>query len=76
MSWNTTWMLARLFFAPCIHDQWLPDELRVEPFGLSALTFAQLLRQKHKIKQTEPWGNVNSIVIIPDRTLESAASPL
>ncbi|NJM69968.1 MAG: gamma-glutamyltransferase [Scytonema sp. RU_4_4] len=58
-----------------IHHQWLPDELRVEPLGLEALTFAQLQRRGYKIKQIEPWGNVNSIVVTPDGILEGAADP-
>jgi gamma-glutamyltranspeptidase/glutathione hydrolase len=61
--------------APRIHHQWLPDELRVEPFGLEALTLAELQRRGHRIKQTKPWGNVNSIVVTPDGTLEGAADP-
>ncbi|BAY43065.1 gamma-glutamyltransferase [Scytonema sp. HK-05] len=61
--------------APRIHHQWLPDELRVEPLGLDALTLADLQRRGHKIKQTEPWGNINAIVVAPDGTLEGAADP-
>ncbi|MDF5714358.1 MAG: gamma-glutamyltransferase [Rhizonema sp. NSF051] len=60
---------------PRIHHQWLPDELRVEPFGLDALTLTELQRRGHKIKQTEPWGNANAIVVTPDLTLEGAADP-
>ena len=58
---------------PRIHHQWLPDELRVEPFGLDALTLTELQRRRHKIKQTEPWGNAIAIVVTPDLTLEGAA---
>jgi gamma-glutamyltranspeptidase/glutathione hydrolase len=43
--------------------------------GLKALTLAELQRQGHRIKQTKPWGNVNSIVVTPDATLEGAADP-
>ncbi|WP_414587194.1 gamma-glutamyltransferase [Scytonema sp. PCC 10023] len=61
--------------APRIHHQWLPDELRVEPLGLDALTLADLQRRGHKINQTEPWGNINAIVVTPDGSLEGAADP-
>lgn len=61
--------------APRIHHQWLPDELRVEPLGLNALTLADLQRRGHKIKQTEPWGNINAIIVTPDGILEGAADP-
>ena len=59
--------------APRIHHQWLPDILRVEPWGLDALTLQELKRRRHKIKQTNPWGNSNLIIIKPDGTLEGAA---
>jgi gamma-glutamyltranspeptidase / glutathione hydrolase len=58
-----------------IHHQWLPDELIVEPLGLEALTLAELQRRGHKIKQTEPWGNINTIIVTPDGILEGAADP-
>jgi gamma-glutamyltranspeptidase / glutathione hydrolase len=61
--------------APRIHHQWLPDELRVEPLGLDALTITELQRRGHKIQQTAPWGNINAIAITPDGTLEGAADP-
>ncbi|BAZ20100.1 gamma-glutamyltransferase [Kalymmatonema gypsitolerans NIES-4073] len=61
--------------APRIHHQWLPDELRVEPLGLDALTLADLQRRGHKITPTEPWGNINAILVTPDGTLEGAADP-
>ncbi|MER3590146.1 MAG: gamma-glutamyltransferase, partial [Mastigocladus sp. ERB_26_1] len=60
---------------PRIHHQWLPDELRVEPFGLDALTVAELQRRGHKIKQTQPWGNINAIAVTSDGSLEAAADP-
>ena len=61
--------------APRIHHQWLPDQLRVEPWGLDALTLAELGRRGHKIEQQFPWGNANAIVVTPDGTLEGAADP-
>ncbi|MGB3653060.1 MAG: gamma-glutamyltransferase [Rivularia sp. (in: cyanobacteria)] len=61
--------------APRIHHQWFPDTLRVEPWGLDALTLQELKRRGHKIKQTNPWGNSNLIVVKPDGTLEGAADP-
>ncbi|KAF3887677.1 MULTISPECIES: gamma-glutamyltransferase [Nostocales] len=61
--------------APRIHHQWLPDRLRVEPLGLDALTITELQRRGHKIQQTAPWGNINTILVAPDGTLEGAADP-
>lgn len=60
---------------PRIHHQWLPDELRVESWGLDALTMQDLRRRGHKIKETPPWGNGNAIAVTADGTLEGAADP-
>lgn len=60
---------------PRIHHQWLPDELRVESWGLDALTLQDLRRRGHKIKETTPWGNGNAIAVTSDGTLEGAADP-
>ncbi len=60
---------------PRIHHQWLPDELRTEPWGLDAVTVQDLRRRGQNIKETTPWGNGNAIVVTPDGTLEGAADP-
>jgi gamma-glutamyltranspeptidase / glutathione hydrolase len=61
--------------APRIHHQWLPDELRIEPWGLDAVTLQDLRRRGHNIKKMTPWGNANAIVVTADSTLEGAADP-
>lgn len=61
--------------APRIHHQWLPDELRVEPFGLDAATISELRRRGHKVEERSPWGNANAIVVTSDGKLEGAADP-
>ncbi|AFZ23972.1 gamma-glutamyltransferase 1 [Cylindrospermum stagnale PCC 7417] len=60
---------------PRIHHQWLPDELRVEPWGMDALTLQDLRRRGHKIQETQPWGNANAIIVTGDDTLEGAVDP-
>jgi gamma-glutamyltranspeptidase/glutathione hydrolase len=60
---------------PRIHHQWLPDELRTEPWGLEAVTVQDLRRRRQNIKETTPWGNINAIVVTQDGTLEGAADP-
>ncbi len=60
---------------PRIHHQWLPDELRIQPFGLDTATIAELRRRGHKIEVRSPWGNANAIVVTPDDKLEGAADP-
>ncbi|WP_236738739.1 gamma-glutamyltransferase [Chroogloeocystis siderophila] len=57
------------------HYQWLPDQLRSEPFGLDYATIAELCRCGHKIEERSPWGNANVIIVTPDNTLEGAADP-
>jgi gamma-glutamyltranspeptidase / glutathione hydrolase len=61
--------------APRIHHQWLPDELRIQPFGLDTATIVELKRRGHQVKQTSPWGNANAIVVTTDGKLEGAADP-
>ncbi|HEY9779033.1 MAG TPA: gamma-glutamyltransferase family protein, partial [Leptolyngbyaceae cyanobacterium] len=61
--------------APRIHHQWLPDRLRVEPWGLDTLTLKELSRRGHQIEQQSPWGNANAIVVTPDGILEGSADP-
>ena len=61
--------------APRIHHQWLPDELRVEPFSLDTATIEDLRRRGHHIKEQSPWGNANAIIVRPDGSLEGAADP-
>lgn len=61
--------------APRIHHQWLPDKLRVEPFGLDVATLEELRRRGHSIEQQTPWGNANAIWLTPDGFLEGAADP-
>ncbi len=61
--------------APRLHHQWLPDELRMQPFGLDTATIAELRRRGHKVKVQSPWGNANAIVVTSDGKLEGAADP-
>ncbi|BAT54145.1 gamma-glutamyltransferase 1 [Nostoc sp. NIES-3756] len=60
---------------PRIHHQWLPDELRVESWGLDALTLQDLRRRGHNVKEISPWGNINAIVVTKAGDLEGAADP-
>lgn len=60
---------------PRIHHQWLPDELRVERWGLNALTLQELRRRGHKIRESNSWGNANAITITPEGVLEAASDP-
>lgn len=61
--------------APRLHHQWLPDQLRVEPWGLDTATREVLSQRGHQLQEQAPWGNANAIVLSSDGWLEGAADP-
>jgi gamma-glutamyltranspeptidase/glutathione hydrolase len=52
--------------APRIHHQWLPDQVTVEPFSLSADTRANLEAMGYKIVEQSPWGAAEAILVGPE----------
>lgn len=54
--------IAEASFAPRVHHQWLPDELRIEE-GISPDTIALLEQKGHKISLEEVMGSTQSILI-------------
>jgi gamma-glutamyltranspeptidase / glutathione hydrolase len=61
--------------APRIHQQWLPEETRIEAFGLDDETRRQLEARGHRFKQSEGWGNAMCIRRRADGVFEGAADP-
>ncbi|GAC1459416.1 MAG: hypothetical protein NVSMB70_04340 [Chamaesiphon sp.] len=61
--------------APRLHHQWLPDTLRVEPWGFDLATLEDLRRRGHKVEEKSAWGNANIILQTSDGWLEGAADP-
>ncbi len=57
--------LAEATYAPRIHHQWLPDELRAER-GLSPDTIGLLEQMGHQVVVKEPMGSTQSIMITED----------
>jgi gamma-glutamyltranspeptidase/glutathione hydrolase len=51
--------------APRVHMQWLPDELRVEKYGLSKDVADKLEAMGYKVSVQEPMGDVNAIIVDP-----------
>jgi len=54
--------------APRFHHQWLPDELRIERFGLSADTLRLLQQRGHKLaypKTGDYWSDGEAILVDP-----------
>jgi len=62
-------------YTPKIHQQWLPDYIDVEPYGLDETTWKKLMKRGHKLQLRDPWGNANLIVETPDGKLEGSADP-
>ena len=54
--------IAEATAAPRIHDQWLPDELRVEQ-GVSPDTIALLGEMGHHVVVKDPMGSTQSIMV-------------
>lgn len=65
--------IAAATAAPRMHDQWMPDELQLEP-GLPQTTIAALEKLGHKVVMRPPWGSAQSIAR-HDGLLFGAADP-
>ena len=55
------------------HHQWLPDEVKYEAGAFSKEVEADLKRKGHILKEREPIGRVDAILVLPDGTLEAGA---
>ncbi|WP_110656333.1 gamma-glutamyltransferase [Salinicola halimionae] len=60
--------------APRIHDQWLPDEIRIED-GISPDTITLLEAMGHTVSQQEAMGAAQSILIEDNGTFTGGADP-
>jgi gamma-glutamyltranspeptidase / glutathione hydrolase len=59
--------------APRIHDQWFPDELRVEPEIVRDVV-DNLTRRGHKVQEAAHIGTAN-VLVRTDRGIEAGAEP-
>lgn len=57
--------IAEATHAPRIHDQWLPDEIRIEK-ALNVDTIKKLESMGHKVSAQEAMGSTQSIMITPN----------
>jgi gamma-glutamyltranspeptidase / glutathione hydrolase len=60
--------------APRVHNQWLPDQVYVEP-GLPDEVLAALQARGDKVVAQRPFTSANSIMIAPDGSFIGAADP-
>ena len=60
--------------APRYHNQWLPDELRVEQIGFSPDTLRILGERGYKLNSTGPWSDAECIMIDPETGERMGAS--
>ncbi len=65
--------IAEATAAPRIHNQWLPDEIRIEE-GLSPDTIRMLEGRGHKVEVQNAMGSTQSIMKVGD-TLAGASDP-
>lgn len=62
--------------APRFHHQWLPDQIKAEPYTFSLDTLQALQRMGHHIKQVEAIGDAHCILVDPESgALLGAADP-
>ncbi|MCI0671899.1 MAG: gamma-glutamyltransferase [Myxococcaceae bacterium] len=57
-----------------VHHQYLPDEVRVDTWGLEPSTAAALERMGHRLKRTEAWGDAEAVRVDPRTGLRTAGS--
>ncbi len=57
-----------------IHEQWLPDEVMVDTWGLEPETQRRLEAMGHKFRAVPQWGDAEAVRVDPVSGLRSAAS--
>jgi gamma-glutamyltranspeptidase/glutathione hydrolase len=60
--------------APRFHHQWLADTVYGEPFSFSADTAAKLAAMGYALKEQQPWGAVEAILVGPPPNAKSGAT--
>jgi len=66
--------ISQAVYAPRVHMQWLPDELRVEAFGLSPDTSELLKTMGYNLSVQPDMGDVNAIMVDQESGLMTASS--
>ena len=66
--------IARAVSAGRIHHQFLPDDVRMDDWGLEPATRDALTRMGHTLVQGRGWGDAEAVHVDPDSGLRTAAS--
>lgn len=61
--------------APRLHHQWLPDEIRTEPFGISSETRAALEKLGHKFATPSTMGSCHAVFVEPSGARVAGVDP-
>jgi gamma-glutamyltranspeptidase/glutathione hydrolase len=67
-----TWNAVSL---PRVHEQWRPDAVDVERFGVDALTLKALRDMGHTIEAKDGWGNAQIVGVLPNGKRVGASDP-
>ncbi|RKH50223.1 gamma-glutamyltransferase, partial [Corallococcus llansteffanensis] len=66
--------VTRAVGAGRLHHQYLPDELRVDKWGLEPATLSALEARGHKIRRVEAWGDAEAVYSDPRTHLRYSSS--
>lgn len=61
--------------APRFHHQWLPDRVDYEPTALSESVRESLRNKGYILKERNPYGRVEGILVNPNGTYQAGADP-
>ena len=61
--------------APRFHHQWKPDAIQASRDALTTETRATLKEMGHEIRERDPNGRVDAILVLPHGRLEGGVDP-
>ncbi len=61
--------------APRFHHQWLPDQIDYEPKAISEKVRETLRKKGYNLKERNPYGRVEGILVNPNGTYQAGADP-